>query len=210
MEDDPSKEKVFAKFEDDSYLEVWDETKMSRIGYQDACRLTEKSALEQIAKEFKSEVGGFKTLAVVGRKGWVGDPQGGMFFIWQPKHIIDPKKNGIRQLLKLVKENGRGEVNSDLISDYERGGLGVTLLKEKHVMIATDTVGMRRVAVATGKIEGNGLVALRFQRKGEETDKILIQTDAFGSPTMFLELGFKSGTLVFRADQYQQNFDLLN
>lgn len=205
---DPSNEKGFAKFDDDSYLEVWDETKVTRWGYQEACRMIEKSTLEQIGKEFKSQLGEFKTLAVVGRTGWGGDPLGGMFFIWQPKHIIDPKKDGIRQLLKLVQGNEKGEVNSGLVADYERAGLNLKFQDGKKKLLATDSVGVRRVAVANKKIIGNGLVALQFQRKGIDKDKIVIQTDEAGKPTMYLELTPKVGILVFRADQYKQYFDL--
>lgn len=206
---DPSNQKGFAFFDDASYLEVWDESKVGNFGYQDACRVIEKSTLEQIGKEYNSKLGEFKTLAVVGRTGSIGDAKGGMFFIWQPKHVIDPKKDGIRQLLKLVQKNGNGEINANLIADYERGGLSLTFQKSRKIMIATDTVGIKRLAMASSKISGNGLVALRFQRKGENKDKIIFRIDDAGTPTMFLELGPKTGTLVFRADQYKQNSGLL-
>ena len=77
--DDPSGTKGFAIFDDDTYIEVWDESKNSPYGYQDACRLTDKEALDAIANDYGVKPGIFPYFTVTGRKGWVGDSKGGVF-----------------------------------------------------------------------------------------------------------------------------------
>jgi hypothetical protein len=77
-------------------------------------------------------------------------------------------------------------------------------------LIASDDSGVSRIAVAASRIDGNGLIALRFTRAGSDVEKLPIQKDAHGNPTMYMELGSKIGTLVFRADLYRINSALLD
>jgi hypothetical protein len=195
-------DKGFAIFEDHSYVEIWDESRQNPFGYQEGCRVSDLSSIFQYGKEYGKQPAVFKDFVTVGREGIGGSPQGGLFFIWEPKHVIDPNKSGIRQLLKVVPADTAGKLKSELISDFEKAGLHVEVSRNKKSAVITDLAEVRRVVVASPAILGNGLVAIRFSRTGTETKSIPIAKNENGSVKMSLELGDKFGTLVFRSDQY--------
>ena len=200
--EDPSGVKGFAFFEDGSYIEIWDESRLAPYGYQDACRLPDKESVHAIAKDYGAQLGDFPNFTVAGRKGWAGDSKGGVFFIWHEGPPRDSTKAGVRKILKLVPSSSSGTINAELVDEYQRAGLRLEFLDNDHILVATDNFGVRRIAVASHEIQGNGFIALKFSRHGAETQKIPIYSEHGGKEQIFMQLEPLGGTLVFRSDLY--------
>ncbi len=201
--------KGFLHFEDGSYLEIWNQSKFSKYGYQDACRVESEEDIIRIAEHYKVESGKFPALVVAGRTGWTGDPTGGMFFIWQPGRKTDSQKFGIRQILSAVVPSPQNQISEEMYADYQLAGMKIEFRVDKSVMIVSDLGGVTRILVATPDLNGNGLVALRFSRSGVETDTLNIKKNNEGHAQIFLKLEAGTGTLIFRADLFKSTSKFL-
>ena len=208
--DDSSGQKAFMTFPDNGYLEVWDESKFSRYGYQDACRSESKEFIESVAQHYKVESGKWPKLIVAGRTGWTGDPKGGMFFLWQSNHQVENGKDGIRQILEAVPALASGRIDESFAHDYELANMKVNVDSDGKGLSAIDPSGVKRLVVASRKLIGNGFIALQFSRSSSDSGEFEIQPAGEGLPRMSLKLTPKSGVLVFRGDLFEKTSDLLH
>lgn len=141
---DQSGQKGFVVFPNKTSLEIWNGSKYSRYGFQDACRVGSLAELQRIGKALgqkPTRYGDFD-FSVVGRAGVVGDAAGGTFFIhWGPKGKpqTTPGAFGIRSISKRVG----AQVFEHLANDYALGRLTLTRDGER-AMTASDAAGVER------------------------------------------------------------------
>ena len=115
---DPSGQKGFLIFGNGTYLEVWDASKMPAYGFQDGCRVLKSQTIFSLAENYHVKPLDARSfninLLTVGRTGVVGDPNGGMFYLWNGLPQTDTSKNGIRKIFKSVSQELDGKINSNL------------------------------------------------------------------------------------------------
>jgi hypothetical protein len=199
---EPSDQKGYIMFEDKSYIEVWNKGKFDEFGYQEGCKVQEQDTIKAIAKDSGVEPSNFPGIMTVGTKGLGGNVVGGMFYLWQPKHVVATQGEGIREIMKLVNAEKDGSVIAELVSEYKRAGLKLHFENKKAAMIATDGVGKKRIAIAEKSIEGNGLVAILFSKTTGQDEVLTIE--GIDKSKMFIELKGNSGALVFRGPDFQK------
>jgi hypothetical protein len=215
---DPLVTKGFLRFSDGTYMEIWDAGNMlepgllpDEVGFQDGCRVKNFDTILQFSTQYKVglvDTRPFMQFATVGRNGQVGDPDGGMFFIWYtflPE--LDESKFGIHQILKNVRPDDQGKPNARLISDYSAGGLSVSV--KDHVLRAVDYMGRSRIVTADPAYPV-GLIAVRFSRSGTDSSDIEIPKSSGNSEQVSLQQRPGYGTLVFQPNAFKANAGLLD
>lgn len=214
----PSVTKGFLKFSDGTYLEIWDAGNMTapgflgdELGFQEACRVKAFNTVLHFAGQYGVglvDTRPFTQFATVGRNGQVGDPDGGLFFIW---YNFFPEKAeskfGIYQILKNVRPDHHGKPNARLISDYSAGGLSVSV-QEKSLK-AKDDIGRSRVVTADPTYP-IGLIAIRFSRPEADTSDIEIPKATADSEQFSIQLRPSYGTLIFQPNAFKAKARLLD
>ena len=96
---DPSGAKGFLIFPNQTYLEVWNQAKFDQYGNQDVFRTLDFNKLKQFAVSFGRNVSQFGT---IGKRGVVGDPDGGMFYIYNGQPSVSSSLPGIERITKVT------------------------------------------------------------------------------------------------------------
>lgn len=192
--DDPARSgmKGFLYFSDNTYVEIWNADRSPLVGYQEACRITDRARYNRLAAGYGKipvEIpGAFSVFGlytgVPGQPyGGAGNPYGGLFYIWYPSVPPRSRLTGSVGITRIVKSVPTGAFE-ELVTEYIKAGISLHWLPGS--LEATDSFGLKRSIVRAPFGSPGKLLSVEFTRKGIST---------LSSPTIQLAPG--RGTLFF-------------